>query len=207
MGLAAVRASRERSLEMPLDEAALNEIEPLAFQMGSNVTEELLAQDVEHEAIALTTRLHLRYAGSDTAIAVPLSEPHFMRTDFEALHMSRFGFTSPGKALVISAIEVEACADSADALDAVGTRSPVTSPSNARENTHASSQGGTGMMRVSIMRPDLASGHSITGPALVIEPQPDHRRRCRMAAYRHAARRSGSDAHGPARTRSALDSG
>jgi 5-oxoprolinase (ATP-hydrolysing) len=169
MGLAAVRASRERSLEMPLDEAALNEIEPLAFQMGSNVTEELLAQDVEHEAIALTTRLHLRYAGSDTAIAIQLSEPNFMRADFEALHMSRFGFTSPGKALVISAIEVEACADSADVLDVVGTRSSVASPPIAREHTRFFARGHWHDARV-YMRPDLTSGHSITGPALVIEP-------------------------------------
>ncbi len=169
MGLAEARASRERSIEMPLDDEALREIEPIAFQLASDVTDELLDQDIEHEAIALTTRLHLRYAGSDTAIPVPLSEAHFMRRDFESLHAARFGFTSPGKALVMAAVEVEACARMADALEAPHAQSPAPEPATARDTTRFFARGqwhDAGIYH----RPDLAFGHIICGPALVIEP-------------------------------------
>ncbi len=97
MGLAQQRASRERSIEAPLDDATMRELESLAYELGSAATEELLDQGVEHDAIAIESFVHLRYAGTDTALPVPLSEPGFMRRDFEALHRQRFGFISPEK--------------------------------------------------------------------------------------------------------------
>ncbi len=100
MGLAQQRASRERSIEAPLDSATMRELESLAYDLGNAATDELLDQGVEHDAIAIESFVHLRYAGTDTALAVPLSEPGFMRRDFEALHRQRFGFISPEKDIV-----------------------------------------------------------------------------------------------------------
>ena len=108
MGLAQQRASRERSVEAPLDAATMRELENLAYELGSAATEELLDQGVEHDAIAIESFVHLRYGGTDTALPVPLSEPGFMRRDFEALHRQRFGFISPEKDIVAAAIEVAA---------------------------------------------------------------------------------------------------
>ena len=112
MGLAPQRASRERSIEAPLDGATMRELEDLAYELGSAATEELLDQGVEHDAIAIESFVHLRYAGTDTALPVPLSEPGFMRRDFEALHRQRFGFISPEKDIVAAAIEVAAASGS-----------------------------------------------------------------------------------------------
>ena len=86
----------------------MRRVESLAYELGSDATEELLDEGVEHDDIAITTHLHLRYAGTDTALAVELSEPGIMRRDFEALHRQRFGFVSPEKAIFVAAIEVEA---------------------------------------------------------------------------------------------------
>ncbi len=122
MGLAPMRASRERSVEAPLDADTMHTIETLAYELGSDVTEELLDEGVEHDDIALTTHLHLRYAGTDTALPVELSEPGFMRRDFEALHRQRFGFVSPEKEIFVAAIEVEATGS--EALDGPPTHSP-----------------------------------------------------------------------------------
>src|SRR5688572_5334092 len=108
MGLALQRASRERSIEAPLDGATMRELEDLAYELGSNATEELLDQSVEHDAITIESFAHLRYAGTDTALPVPLSEPHFMRRDFEVLHRQRFGFISPEKDIYVAALEVAA---------------------------------------------------------------------------------------------------
>ena len=75
MGLAKMRASRERSIEAPLDAHAMRTIEGLAYELGSAATEELLDEGVEHDDIAIETFVHLRYAGTDTALSVSLSEP------------------------------------------------------------------------------------------------------------------------------------
>ncbi len=80
------------------------------------MTEELLDQGVEHDDIALTTWLHVRYDGTDTALPVLLSEPDMMRRDFEAEHRSRFGFISPEKRLFVAHIEVEAVGGGAKAM-------------------------------------------------------------------------------------------
>ena len=118
MGLAPMRASRERSLEVPLDGAAMRTIEGLAYDLGSAATEELLDEGVEHDDIVIETFVHLRYAGTDTALPVSLSEPGIMRRDFEALHRQRFGFVSPEKAIFAAAIEVEALGQGdADAVE------------------------------------------------------------------------------------------
>src|SRR5207247_3900199 len=116
LGLTMVRASRERSIEAPLNAETMRTIENLAFDLGSDVTEELLDAGVEHDDIAIETFVHLRYSGTDTALSVPLSEPGFMRRDFEALHLQRFGFLAPDKPIYVAAVEVEAVG-SAEAID------------------------------------------------------------------------------------------
>jgi 5-oxoprolinase (ATP-hydrolysing) len=166
MGLAPMRASRERSVEAPLDADTMHTVENLAYELGSDVTEELLDEGVEHDDIAITTHLHLRYSGTDTALAVELSEAGFMRRDFEALHRQRFGFISPEKAIVVAVVEVEA----------TGHESGGTSP------TEGVRPGGsdTGMTRFYsrgswhdapvVKREGIGPGATVMGPALVIEP-------------------------------------
>ena len=127
MGLAPMRASRERSIEAQLNADTMRTIEDLAYELGSAATEELLDEGVEHDDIAIETFIHLRYAGTDTALPVALSEPGIMRRDFEALHRQRFGFTSPEKAIVAAAIEVEARGGGAEPspLPGVEVNSPL----------------------------------------------------------------------------------
>jgi 5-oxoprolinase (ATP-hydrolysing) len=86
----------------------MHSIADLAYELGSEATEELLDEGVEHDAIAIESFVHLRYAGTDTALPVSLSEPGFMRRDFEALHRQRFGFLAPEKEIFVAVVEVEA---------------------------------------------------------------------------------------------------
>jgi 5-oxoprolinase (ATP-hydrolysing) len=125
MGLAKMRASRERSIEAPLGAHAMRVIEGLAYELGSAATEELLDEGVEHDDIAIETFVHLRYAGTDTALPVPLSEPGIMRRDFEALHRRRFGFLSPEKGVVVAALEVEALGGESGHGSRTTSRSPL----------------------------------------------------------------------------------
>jgi len=167
MGLAQQRASRERSIEAPLDGATMHELENLAYELGSAATEELLDQGVEHDTMAIESFVHLRYAGTDTSLPVPLSEPGFMRRDFEALHRQRFGFISPEKDIVAAAIEVAAAGGESDGegeLDALPTPT-----GHAPTQTRFYSRGAWHNAPV-VMRATLAPGADIAGPALVIEP-------------------------------------
>ncbi|MBZ0212125.1 MAG: hydantoinase B/oxoprolinase family protein [Hyphomicrobium sp.] len=188
MGLAPQRASRERSIEAPLNDGTMDELESLAYELGSAATEELLDEGVEHDAIAIESFVHLRYAGTDTALPVPLSEPHFMRRDFEALHRQRFGFISPEKAIYAAAIEVAASggdgspyprsrhAESVPSARREGrgegqqqTATQAAAPHRRGEKTRFYSRGSWHEAPV-IQRETLAAGAELCGPALVIEP-------------------------------------
>ncbi len=165
MALAPARASRERSLELPFDEAALRAIEETAWDLGNDATETLLDQNIDLDDIALTTRLHLAYAGTDTAIPVDLSEPAIMRADFEAAHQRRFGFTASDKPLRIATIEVEA----------ISTAAPPSATIAAEPAPHLSStrrvfSAGQWHDAIVYARANLEPGQLIHGPAIILEP-------------------------------------
>jgi len=174
MGLADLRASRERSVEVPLDDTGVRDLEDLAWQLGNDVTEELLDQGVDHDDIAIISRAHLRYDGSDTAFPVNLSETHFMMRDFTEEHDKRFGFTSPEKSVMIAAFEVEAVGggarmeqDFAEVAVEASTEQGLAAPSNEPLRFYS---GGAWHGAPTFLRADLTPGHMIEGPALVIEP-------------------------------------
>ncbi len=165
MALAPARASRERSLELPFDEPSLRAIEDTAWDLGNETTEALLDQGVAHDGIALVTRLHLAYAGTDTAIPVDLSEPAIMRADFEALHKRRFGFTSPDKPLRIVHIEVEATGEAPPPIASVAPE-PCHPSSRSRRFFSAGSWHEASVH----VRTELTPGTPIPGPAIILEP-------------------------------------
>ena len=67
-----------------------------------------MRQGVAANAITVTAQAHLRYAGTDSAIPIPVASLAGMRALFEIAHQKRFGFTSPGKDIEIEAVEVTA---------------------------------------------------------------------------------------------------
>jgi 5-oxoprolinase (ATP-hydrolysing) len=198
MGLARVRASRERSIEAELDAETMRRIEFLSYELGSAATEELLDEGVDHDDIAIESFVHLRYAGTDSALAVPLSEPGIMRADFEELHRQRFGFVSPEKAVFAAAIEVEAVGhESGESPSPRPSRgeghaegmpsawgegqpqtaaqvsaphpNPLPADAGRGDKTRFFSRGAWHEAPVHL-REDIGPGTTIAGPALLIEP-------------------------------------
>ncbi len=172
MGLAPIRASREQSIESDLDEAAMHAIAQMVEVLAKEMMETVMREGVALRDVRVSSRLHLRYAGTDTAIPVRLSRPHIMRETFEAEHMRQFGFVSPEKALVIGALEVEAtgrdtsvaCGDTVEDALVDGEAQPV-----GRTRLFAQSQWYEAhiYLRDAALSPGSAP---IAGPALVIEP-------------------------------------
>ncbi len=173
MGLAHIRASRERSIEAPLNADTMRKIENLAFDLGSETTEELLDEGVEHDDIAIQTFVHLRYDGADTALPIPFSEPDIMARDFEMLHRQRFGFISPEKSIFAAAIEVEAAGggEVAEVARPGTTLESVSETASAQvcDTTQFYSSGAWRDAPV-YLRKQIKPGMKLMGPALLIEP-------------------------------------
>ncbi len=113
MGLADISAQRAQGVEEPLDAGALARVGLVADALADAAVAEVERQGVEREAITVHRRAHLRYAGSDTTIEVPLRTPSAMRRAFERAHKQRFGFIDRAKALVIEAVSAEAAGGAA----------------------------------------------------------------------------------------------
>ena len=168
IGLSAVRASRERSLEQPLDEKGLAAARALAEAMAKEASEELTDEGVTAGDIETRLNLHLRYEATEVALSVPFAAADEMKAAFEAAHAQRFGFTSPEKRIVIALVEVEAEGGSGEpsAIHANTSDTPAGTPHG---KTRFFSEGAWHDADV-WHRSDLESGRSISGPAIILEP-------------------------------------
>lgn len=165
IGLARVGASRQQGVMIPLDDTA--GIETARAALAAQVRADLAGQGVE--AAETEARLHLRYAGTDTALPVGWTgDATAARAAFEAAHLAQFGFTSPERAVEVESVEVEGAE----------TRAPRPAPApdvgdgplrEAAETVPVFTAGAwrdAGVFRREALRP----GDRLRGPALVIEP-------------------------------------
>jgi 5-oxoprolinase (ATP-hydrolysing) len=167
MGLASLQSTRSQSVLKRLDDEGLAALAKLRAPLEEEVTQELLRQGIGSGAITVVTQAHLRYAGTDSSLPIPVASLRSMRALFEIGHQQRFGFTSPEKDIEIEAIEVEA----------QGGGEPIEESSVAGETTeraapHASTKlftSGNWHEAPVFLRSGLAPGHGIEGPALIIE--------------------------------------
>lgn len=103
MGLADRSAIRQQSLERPLDHEAVGQIERLAAGLGDAAAAELGDGPIERSA-----QVHLRYAGTDTALPVSFGDEAAMRAGFEHAHRGRYGFITPDRGITVESVVVEA---------------------------------------------------------------------------------------------------
>jgi 5-oxoprolinase (ATP-hydrolysing) len=110
MGLADQTVMREQAVEAPFAEDKMPALEALAARLAQEARAALTAQGAEPERIEVQHVLHLRYAGTDTALTVPYGAPDTVVPMFTAAHRARFGFATPERPLVVEALAVEASA-------------------------------------------------------------------------------------------------
>ena len=108
MGLADVRALRDRAVEIRLDAEGAAALGEALDALAGEACAELAGQGIEPERITVHRRAHVRYDGTDTADLVEAGAAPEMKARFEAAHRRRYGFVMPEKALVIEAASVEA---------------------------------------------------------------------------------------------------
>jgi 5-oxoprolinase (ATP-hydrolysing) len=174
MGLADIRATRQQAIEEPLGDAALASIEGLGERLGADARTEVMGQGVPEADVVIQMRAHIRYAGTDTALVVPASTSAkssavaSLRAAFEAAHKARFGFIDPAKELVVEAVSVEAVGGGAkfSEPELAVTTAPLPAP---KRRTRFFS-GGAWRDATVFVRDQLAPGHTVRGPAILIEP-------------------------------------
>ncbi|WP_431040197.1 hydantoinase B/oxoprolinase family protein [Streptomyces sp. P9-1] len=165
IGLADTTAMRERSVEAPLEPAAMPRVQAIADELEETARAELLAEDVPEERIAVTHRAQLRYDGTDTTLTVGLTDPDTMRRAFEDRHRATYSFTLD-RPVVVEALSVEATGTTEPPdLSALATWSGrPAAPATVRLHT-----GGAWRDVPLHRREDLPPGETVTGPAIIAE--------------------------------------
>jgi 5-oxoprolinase (ATP-hydrolysing) len=112
MGLADVRAIRERAIEQQLSLELITDLDDILAQLEAEGKRELNrrgAEGAEGESEVLVIRkLYLKYQGSDSVLAVNFAgNVEAMQAEFEAAHRQRYSFIMPEKALIVEAVSVE----------------------------------------------------------------------------------------------------
>ena len=175
MGLADVRAIRERAIEQQLNAELLADLHYILAELEADGKRELNrrgAENAENESEVLVIRkLRLKYQGSDSVLAVDFADNiEVMQAEFEAAHRQRYSFIMPEKPLIVEAVSVE-----------------VVERMDVPEASTISPSGGTGLLPVQpistvqmyvaggwretpvYQRDDLRSGDCIEGPAMIVE--------------------------------------
>jgi 5-oxoprolinase (ATP-hydrolysing) len=167
MGLADQIAMREASVERAFDAAGLTAAEERLEQLGAAAVAEVAGQGVARDAITLHRRLHLRYAGTDTALIVAFDTPAAMLAAFEAGYRQRFAFLMPGRTLVVEAVSVEAVgAGERLAAAAADGEPPAHLPTPAaRVPMHSGAWADAALHQ----REQLQPGALVDGPAIIAE--------------------------------------
>ncbi|MDA7599192.1 hydantoinase B/oxoprolinase family protein [Alphaproteobacteria bacterium] len=166
MGLADVRALRERTLEAGLDEALIPRMESELDALAEHAEAEVLGQDITADRMETKRYVHLRYDGSDTALEVPYGPIDQMEAAYEAAYRARFGFVMPGKKVIAATVSVEAIGHTFDLENL-----PVDHGDDdcAPISVIKAYMGGEFVDAPAYHRDAISAGTKISGPALVIE--------------------------------------
>ena len=108
MGLADQTAMKEQAVEIPLSADTLPDLEALGRQAGRRCGRRAGEQGADPADVTTAKSLHLRYAGTEAALIVPLRDLETILADFTAAHRARFGFATPDRPVVAEAVAAEA---------------------------------------------------------------------------------------------------
>jgi 5-oxoprolinase (ATP-hydrolysing) len=168
MGLADVRALRERAVERQLDDGLMTELESLLGELAEDARKEIAAQDLSAQRIEVLKRVHLRYQGTDSAMVVDHGTRAEIVARFEDSHKQRYGFVMADKPFIVEAVSVEAVGltDTIEDPTLEGAEVKTPTPAATTRMYAAGAWTDTPVYR----REDLAPGATLDGPAIIIEP-------------------------------------
>ena len=165
MGLADQTVLREQAVERDFDDAALPGLEALAERLADAARAELLSQGAG--VIEVRRAVHLRYAGTEAALPVPLGPVAETLAAFTAAHRARFGFATPERPVVAELVAVEAVSAGEAVVEPVLAARDEGAPEAI---DHVAMWSGGAEHRTPVYeRTALRAGDRLPGPALVRE--------------------------------------
>jgi 5-oxoprolinase (ATP-hydrolysing) len=170
MGLADVRALREKSVEARLAEALVPALESVLGELGVDADGELATQHIPEARRSILRRLHLKYEGTDTSIEVDYGPVAEMKAAFEEAHRQRYGFVMAEKSLVVETAAVEAIGATGDVNEGTGSVAPAEGAEATALATVRSYMAGEERDAPIYDRGDMTAGQKVDGPAIIREP-------------------------------------
>ncbi len=167
MGLADIVTMRERAVELALTGENLGRLADELGQLSQLASVDVQAQGVPADHVHLKQRVHLRYAGTDSALIVNFGSLHDMGAQFDVAYKKRFSFLMAGRALIVEAVSCEAA----------GSTGASGGQSFGEASTEASvpvalvplTSGGTNHNAPIYLREQMCLGQHVDGPAIIAE--------------------------------------
>lgn len=166
MGLADIKAFRQKSFEDELTPEFCAQLNWTLGKLRKETALELMEQGIVSNDITTTATAHIKYAGTDTTLEIPLGNMEAMKTAFEELHKEQFGFDMPDTKLLIELLEVASAGGKSKDTETKKTKSS-TSPLPVRSSKFFSD--GKWQNANIYRRSDLSPGHFIKSPAIIVE--------------------------------------
>ena len=167
LGQAAIRALRQRSLDCPLGNRPEPSVVAVLDELSQAARQAVASQGIHPGRITIQRRLHLRYGGSDTTLAVQVGSPAAMGEEFRRRHQQRYGFVMDNKPLIVATAAVEAVGH-AQPLAQGHRDNPATGPATP-VNSVVMVLNGRPRMTPVYERATLPAGVVLSGPALIAE--------------------------------------
>ncbi len=168
IGLADVRALYEQSVEDILSDDLISQLKDRYTAIVATATDEVAEQNISKTNISIEKRVHVRYDGTDSSIAVNFADSGAVREQFEQIHRQRFGFIMPDKSVIIEALAVEAIGKTQVSPEQLHRTTPRSEPLQSDGETRMYFDGQFHTGRIYI-RENLRPNDEIFGPAIIIE--------------------------------------
>ena len=166
IGLADSRTINDLAIELNLNKDIIESLSIQFNNLKKQGREEMVAQNLNSEKLHYSSRIYLRYEGSDSALAVRFSEYQEIKSNFENIHKARFGFISPEKLLIVESIQVEVSCPSEHVESKNNKRTKRGTSSLARLNVVMN---GDSNPTSFYHRNNISTHDKIIGPAVIIE--------------------------------------
>jgi len=167
IGLADVRVTRQRAIEVALGQALVPQLDATFDTLAGEASAAVAEQGIHPDRIRIERRLFLKYQGTDTPLELDYAAPDELTAAFEARHEREFGYRSQDTPLIVESLLVEAIGRTDTPPVSVAPQAAA-SP-GAPEPGRFFSDGD--WHDCTLLRwEDLGPGQPLDGPAIVVEP-------------------------------------
>ena len=167
MGLANPAARRRKMLNLELSQTSGQDLKVIADDLSKEAQQDLIKYD---GSWTTTPTYYLAYQGVETKLPIPLNTPDKMRESFEQAHKDQFGFLQTQTPIFIEQIEVEVALIQ-DTLGKTPELKKSNKPLKATKTIQIFDQGEWQQADLyDETKQQNLIGHSLNGPALLIEP-------------------------------------